>query len=149
MECLAQIALHRFPISSDGIRHGRCRLTRRCKQRLDETNGFVSIQLNQVALIDDLASNFASMSNHESCHRASFNGSRSLEKLFIRHRNSCNESLSFLLFHDCIHVQNVCRTGTHCKLSLVTHPFPNGFCLSMWSIQGNGNPVASCIVPAP
>jgi hypothetical protein len=82
-------------------------------------------------LADDLASNFASVSNHESRHRASFNGSRSLEKLLIRRRNSCNESLNFLLFHDRIHMQTVCRTGTHRKISLASQPFPDGRCLSM------------------
>lgn len=68
MEGLAQVAFHRFPVSADRIRHGWCWLTRWCKQNFDETGGLLGVQLDQVVLTDDLASNFASMSNHESCH---------------------------------------------------------------------------------
>jgi len=115
MECLVQVALHQFPVSADGIRHGRCRRTRWCKQRFDEADGLVGTQLDQVALIDDLTRNFAGMDDDEGGHRATLKRRRSLEKLLVCRRNPGDESLAFLLFHDRIHGQNVCRAGTHCK----------------------------------
>lgn len=121
MGCLRQITLHRFPVSADGIRHGPCRRPRGGKQCLDKTNGFVGIQLNPVALVDDLAGDCASVGNDESRHRTSFNGRRALEKLLIGSGNSGDEPQSFLLFHDCTHARNVCRTGIHCKRSLHLH----------------------------
>ncbi len=120
MEGLAQITFHRFPVSAHRLRHGWCRLARRCKQRFDETDGLIVVQLDLVALADNLAGHLASMGNHESRHRAPLQGSCSLEKLLIRRRNSRNESLGFRFFRDRIHVRNVCPAGTHCKSSLAS-----------------------------
>lgn len=115
MECLIQIALHRFPVSADGIHHGRGRRTARSKQSFNEADRLLGVQSNQVVLIDDLTRDFAGMYDHERSHRGAFNGCRSLEKLLVCRANPGDKSLALLLFPDRIHVQKVRRLGTHCK----------------------------------
>ena len=113
MERLVQIAVHRPPVGPDRLQHRRRRRSRRRKQRFNKTDGLVSIQLDQVALADNLPRDLAGMHDHKRGHRAPFNRSRSLEKLLVRRRHSGNESLAFLPFRGRWHARNVCRCGTH------------------------------------
>lgn len=134
MECLVQVASHRFPVGANGIHHRRGRGLGRCKQGFNEADRLLGIQLNEIALIDDLARDFAGMGNDKGGHRAALNHCRSLEKLLVPRRNPGHESLGFLLFYNHFHVKNVCRTGTHCKHCLICFRLTKSRPLLMTSI---------------
>ena len=115
MECLIQIAFHRFPVGSDRLQHGRCGRSRCGKQGFDKAAGLVGIQLNQIALMNNLPRSLTDMYENKSTQRAPLQGGGFRKKLFIRWRHTGNESNGFSFFCDCWHGRNVCRCGTHCK----------------------------------
>jgi len=85
------------------------------EQRFDKAPGLVGIQLNQIALIDDLASDFTAVRNDKCGHGATLNRGRFPEKLSVRLRHACDKSPAFSFFCYRWHAPNVCLRGTHCK----------------------------------
>ncbi len=115
MECLVQIALHRFPVSPNGLPHGRGRRSRRCEQCFDKAPGLVGIKLNLMASIDDLAGHFTRVQGDEFGERAALKCGGFTEKLFVCRGYPGDEALAFRFFQCCRHAPNVCLRGTHCK----------------------------------
>ena len=106
---------HLSAITSHGLFQGGSGFTRRSKQSLNESPGFIGIKLNLIALLDDLSGNLTDMRDDKLGHRASLNRGRLLEKLFVGRRHAGGKSLFFLLFNHCWHASNVCLRGTQCN----------------------------------
>lgn len=115
MEHLVQIALHRFPVSPNGLPHGRGRRSRRREQRFDKAPGLSGVELNLVTLNNNLAGHFTRVQGNEFGERAALDGGGFLEKLFVRRGYPGDEALAFGFFQCCRHAPNVCLRGTHCK----------------------------------
>ena len=105
---IAPVARHR-PLQRGGGR------SRRCEQRFNKPPGLGGVELNQIALIDDLAGGFTRVQGDEFGERAALDGGGFLEKLFVRHGYPGDESLAFGFFQCRRHAPNVCLRGTQIK----------------------------------
>jgi len=112
---LVQIAFDRFAVGPDGLTHGRGRRSRWREQRFDETPGLGGVQLDLVALGDNLPGHFQRVDGDKLGQRAAFNGGCLTEKLFVRRGYPGDESLAFPFFQCGRHAANVCLRGTQIK----------------------------------
>ena len=115
MERLIQIALDHLPIGPHSLQHGGRGRPRRREQGFDKAPRLLCIQLNLIALLDDLASRFTAVGNDKCGHGATLNRGRFLEKLFVLVRHAGDKSLALSLLYRRFHGRNVCPGGTHCK----------------------------------
>ena len=94
---------HIAPVPCHGPFQGRRGRSRWREQGFDKAPGLVGIQLDLIALIDDLVSRFTPVHNDELGHRASFEHGRFLKKLFVILRDACDKSLALSCFHHRLH----------------------------------------------
>jgi hypothetical protein len=89
--------------------------TWRREQSFNELPRSRGIQLNLLALSNQMLGDFTRMSDHEFGQGATFNGSGFTEKFFVRHGYPGDESLLFRFFQCRSHAPNVCLQGTQFK----------------------------------
>jgi hypothetical protein len=105
---IAPVARHR-PFQRGGGR------SRRGEQRFNKAPGLGGVELNLVALINNLAGHFTRVQGDEFGERAALNGGGFLEKLLVRRGYPGDEALAFRFFQCRRHAPNVCLRGTQIK----------------------------------
>lgn len=105
---IAPVARHR-PFQRGGGR------ARRGEQRFNKPPGLGGVELNLVALSNNLAGHFTRVHGNEFGQRAALDGGGFLEKLFVRHGYPGDEALAFGFFPCRRHASNVCLRGTQIK----------------------------------
>jgi hypothetical protein len=111
---------HITPVSCERPFQRRGGGARRREQGINKAAGFFRVQMNLIAVLDDLACHFAAVRNDKRSHRAPLNRGRLFEELPVRSRHACDEAVGLGFFDIRWHAHNVCLCGTHCKGGFLT-----------------------------
>ncbi len=112
---LIQITLDRLPIGSHCLQQCGGGRSRRREQCFDKAPGLVGIQMDLIALLDNLARCFTTVRNDKRGHRATLKRGRFLEKLSVHFRHACDKSPFLWFSYNRLHASNVRLCGTQCK----------------------------------